>query len=171
MRKLFACNYFSNWFKIFKIKCGHPVSTSASQYRCTGFDSGARPSCLEFAWIFREENINWIGTWQTFQTKTATLFPVWRAAHFNARSSTTSAAGGRVGCLTMNTLTKMSSSRVSEGTVVHLSSKASSLYSSMDTEKFPSSVLSVMVLRVCVCVWRDHGQPAEDHRDAERHFN
>lgn len=47
----------------------------------------------------------------------------------------------------MKTLTKMSSSRVSEGTVVHLSSKASSLYSNMDTEKFPSSVLRVTVLK------------------------
>lgn len=47
---------------------------------------------------------------------------------------------------TMKTLTKMSSSSVSDGTVVHLSSKASSLYSNMDTEKFPSSVLRVTVL-------------------------
>lgn len=46
----------------------------------------------------------------------------------------------------MKTFTKMLSSSVSEGTVVHLSSKASSLYSSMDTEKFPSSVFRVMVL-------------------------
>ena len=48
---------------------------------------------------------------------------------------------------TMNILTKMSSSKVREGTVVHLSSKAWSLYSSMDTEKFPSSVFRVIVLQ------------------------
>lgn len=48
--------------------------------------------------------------------------------------------------VTMKTFTKMSSSRVSDGTVVHLSSKASSLKSSMDTEKLPSSVFRVMVL-------------------------
>lgn len=48
----------------------------------------------------------------------------------------------------MKTLTKMLSSSVSEGTVVHLSSKASSLYSNIDTEKFPSSVLRVTVLEM-----------------------
>lgn len=48
---------------------------------------------------------------------------------------------------TMKTLTKMSSSRVSDGTVVHRFSKASSLYSDMDTEKLPSSVFRVMALQ------------------------
>jgi len=46
----------------------------------------------------------------------------------------------------MKTFTKMSSSSVSDGTVVHLSSNASSLYSNIDTEKFPSSVFKMMVL-------------------------
>lgn len=53
-----------------------------------------------------------------------------------------------IGFFTMKTFTKMSSSSVSEGTVVHLSSKASSLYSNIDTEKFPSSVLRVTVLEM-----------------------
>lgn len=47
----------------------------------------------------------------------------------------------------MKTFTKMLSSRVSDGTVVHLSSKALSLYSSIDTEKFPSSVFRVIGLQ------------------------
>lgn len=48
---------------------------------------------------------------------------------------------------TKKTLTKMSWSRASAGTVVQRSWKASSLNSSMDTEKFPSSVLRVMLLQ------------------------
>lgn len=47
----------------------------------------------------------------------------------------------------MKTLTKMSSSSVRDGTVVHRSSNASSLYSNIDTEKFPSSVFRVIVLQ------------------------
>lgn len=47
----------------------------------------------------------------------------------------------------MKTFTKMSSSSVSDGTVVHRSSNASSLNSNMDTEKFPSSVFRVIVLK------------------------
>lgn len=53
-----------------------------------------------------------------------------------------------IGFFTMKSFTKMLSSSVSEGTVVHLSSKASSLYSNIDTEKFPSSVLRVTVLEM-----------------------